>query len=48
MEIEMVKRHEFIERTLYLIRKELSEHLPNEDTFDEMIKKYKEFLKNIY
>ena len=44
----MVGRFEFIERTLFIIRKELSENLPNEDILDEMIKKAKEIIKEIY
>ena len=43
----MVRRFEFIERTMYLIRKEL-EKLPKEDTLNEMIEKYKELIKKIY
>lgn len=45
---KMVKRHEFIERTLFLIRKKLSERLPDEDTLDEMIKEYKKLVHEIY
>jgi hypothetical protein len=44
----MISRHEFIEKTLYLIRKELSNKLPNEDTLENMINKSKELIKNIY
>ena len=44
----MIKRYDFIERTLYLIRKELSEQLPKETTLDEMIDKAKKIIKNIY
>jgi hypothetical protein len=35
----MEKRYNFIERTLYLIRKLLEENLPEEETLDEMIRK---------
>ena len=31
----MIKRHEFIERTLFLIRKLREDNLPNEGTLDE-------------
>lgn len=44
----MVKRYDFIERTLYLIRRELSEKLPDEEILDEMIKKAKDIIKEIY
>lgn len=47
MEIKMVKRYEFIERILFLIRKKLDD-LPSEATLDEMIEKYKELIKKIY
>ena len=32
----MIKRHEFVERTLFLIRKLLEDYLPNEGTLEEM------------
>ena len=44
----MMKRYEFIERTLYLIRKKLEENLPAETTLDEMINKAKELINEIY
>jgi len=44
----MVKRYEFIEKTLYLIRQELEEKLPDESILDEMIDKAKKIIKNIY
>lgn len=43
----MIKRYEFIERTLYLIRKELEENLPDEDTLDEMVTKTKKIVTKI-
>lgn len=43
----MIKRYEFIEKTLYLIRKELEKNLPNEDTLDEMIDKAKKIVTKI-
>jgi hypothetical protein len=44
----MIKRHEFIERTLYLIRKKLNEKLPKESSLNEMIDKTKQIIKEIY
>jgi len=41
----MVKKHDFIERTLFLIRKLLEENLPKETTLDEMKDKTNELLK---
>lgn len=43
----MVRRYEFIIRTLCIIGKAL-EKLPMEDTLDEMITRAKEILKEIY
>ncbi len=43
----MIKRHEFIERTLFLIRKELSQQLPNEAILDDMIDKTKKIINKI-
>lgn len=42
----MIKKYEFIERIIYLARKELSENLPEEATLDEMVDKAKKILKN--
>lgn len=42
----MIRRYEFIIRTLCLIGKAL-EKLPEEDTLDEMIKKAKELIKEV-
>lgn len=44
----MIKKEEFIERTLYLIQRELSEKLPDETTLDEMIDKAETIIKNMY
>jgi len=44
----MIRRFEFIEKTLYLIRKELSEKLPIEGTLDEMVDKALKLIKEIY
>ena len=43
----MMKRYDFIDRTIYLIRKELEQKLPNETTLDEFIDKAKELIKKI-
>jgi len=37
----MVKKYEFIDRILYLIRKELEEKLPEEASLDEMYLEFK-------
>lgn len=41
----MEKRFEFIERTLFLIRKLLEEHLPKEGTLDEFVEKRNKLLQ---
>jgi hypothetical protein len=46
MEYKMEKRYEFIERILFLIRKNL-ENLPEEATLEEMINKTRELIKDI-
>jgi hypothetical protein len=38
----MIKRYEFIERTIYLIRQKLEENLPDEATLEEMTNKLEE------
>jgi hypothetical protein len=43
----MVKRYEYIERILFLIRKKLEENLPEETTLEEMINKTREKIKEI-
>jgi len=43
----MIKKKKFIERTLYLIKKELEENLPDEDTLDEMVTKTKKLVTKI-
>jgi hypothetical protein len=40
----MIKRFEFNERTIYLIRKCLEDKMPKEGTLDEMILKRDEIL----
>jgi hypothetical protein len=44
----MVKKDDFIKRTLYLIQRELSEKLPDETTLNEMIDKAETIIKNMY
>ena len=44
----MMKRYEFIERTLFLIRTKLENNLPDEADLDEMIEKTQELIKNIF
>lgn len=45
--IKKIKRYEFIEKVLYLIRKKLEQKLPLEATLKKMIDKYREIIKNI-
>ena len=44
----MIKRYDFLERTIYLIREKLENNLPEEDTLEEMIRKAKELIQEIY
>ena len=41
----MVKRYEFVDRTIFLIRQLLENKLPKEDTLDEMYMKRDKILK---
>ena len=41
----IVKRHDFIERTLFLLRKLLEEHLPEKAILDEMVDKRDKLLQ---
>lgn len=41
----MEKRYEFLERTIYLIRKLLEENLPQEGTLEEMVIKRNKLLQ---
>ena len=41
----MIRKFEFIEKTLFLIRKLLESHLPKEATLDEMIEKRNKLLQ---
>ena len=41
----MIKKDEFIDRTLYLIKKLLEEYLPKETTLEEMIDKRDKLLQ---
>jgi len=43
----MVKKYEFIERTLFIIRKRLEENLPDFVTLEEMTDKRNKILKNL-
>ena len=44
----MIKRYEFVERTIHLLREKLENNLPIESTLDEMIEKSKELIKEIF
>jgi len=44
----MIKKYEFIERTLYLIREKLEKRLSDETTLEEMIEKTKQLIKEIF
>jgi len=41
----MIKRYEFTDKTIHLIRKLLEEHLPKEGTLDEMVQKRNQLLE---
>jgi len=43
----MIKRYEFIERTLFLIKEILENHLPKEDTLDSMCEKRDILIKKV-
>lgn len=43
----MVKKYEFIERLVYLIREKLENNLPGENTLEEMLEKAKVLIKEI-
>ena len=43
----MIKRYEFIERVIYLLRKELEENLPKESSLDDMYNHLEKILKKI-
>jgi len=42
---KIIRRYDFIERTLYLIKKALEESLPEEATLEEMADKASEIIK---
>ena len=44
----MIKKQEFIQKTLKIIGNILEKHLPEEMTLDEMIDKAEKLIKNIY
>jgi hypothetical protein len=43
-----MKRHDFVDRMLYLIREKLENNLPEETTLEEMIEIAKELINKIY
>jgi len=44
----MEKKDNFIDRTIYLIRKKLELNLSNDGTLEEMINKARELIEEIY
>jgi hypothetical protein len=44
-EVFMIKKYEFIDRTLFLIRKLLADNLVDESTLDEMVIERNKLLK---
>ena len=44
----MIKRYDFVDRLIYLIKEKLENNLPDEATLEEMIQKTKELIKEIY
>jgi len=45
---KMIKRHEFIERSLHLLRKEMENNLPFEATLEEMLIELKKIINNLF
>jgi hypothetical protein len=43
----MIKKYDFIERIIYLIREKLEKDLPDKTTLEEMIEKARELIKEI-
>jgi len=43
----MERKYEFIDRTLFLIREVLEQHLPKEDTLDSMCEKRDILIKKV-
>lgn len=44
----MVRRYDFVDRTIAIIREKLEKNLPQEATLEEMIGKTKELIKEIF
>jgi len=44
----VIKRYEFIERTLYLIRKTLEDKLSEEATLNEFIEEFKKAIERLF
>jgi len=44
----MIKRNDFVERSIYLLREKLEENLPLEATLDEMVEIARELIKEIF
>jgi hypothetical protein len=44
----MIKKYEFVDRLIYLIRDALEKNLPQEATLDEMHEEAKELIKKIF
>jgi hypothetical protein len=47
MDNQMIKRYDFVDRIIYLIRKELEKNLPEEDTLEEMYNRLEKILNKI-
>jgi hypothetical protein len=43
----MIKKYDFIDKTIHLIREKLEDSFPTEDTLEVMLEKTKELLKEI-
>lgn len=44
----MMKRYDFVDRTVAIIREKLEKNLPQEATLEELIEKAKELINEIY
>jgi hypothetical protein len=47
MDNQMIKRYDFVDRIIYLIRKDLEKSLPEEDTLEEMYNCLEKILNKI-
>jgi hypothetical protein len=47
MEDQMIKKYDFIDRIIYLIKKDLEKSLPEEDTLEEMYNRLEKILNKI-